>query len=71
MREGDYGEGMILAGEGRRVSRNPSRNSRSDDAARPVLVVADSCGGVFGDEFLPEEYDIDVGKLRHRRSVSL
>jgi hypothetical protein len=28
-------------------------------------------GGVFGGEFLPAEYGIDVGKLRHRRSVSL
>ena len=27
--------------------------------------------GEFGGEFLPAEYGIDVGKLRHRRPVSL
>ncbi len=27
--------------------------------------------GAFGGVFLPEEYDTDVGKLRHRRPVSL
>ena len=27
--------------------------------------------GVFGGVFLPAEYGIDVGKLRHRRPVSL
>jgi hypothetical protein len=46
--------------------------TRSTYAARRTgLILRVSFGGEFGGEFLPTEYGIDVGKLRHRRPVSL
>ncbi len=44
-----------------RLRRHPGADSGS------YLIL----GCEFGGEFLPAEYGVDVGKLRHRRPVSL
>lgn len=58
----------FAATEGERPTLDQMRMSF---AVMQLLQSRPKDGGVFGSEFLPAECVIDVGKLQHRRPVSL